>query len=171
MMTGTASVSKALFLYRLFTVLPLFFFALYDHRHHKVRNAALLAFLPWCLFYVPLSIRQEPLLPDALVILTAALGFFCGGMLLLLISMVTNESIGGGDIKLVALLGICHGASGILEILVASSLLALMHLGGRSFSGKEAGADCFCTLPDSRILSDHAAALLPVKGDQIEKSH
>lgn len=100
-MTGTASVSKALFLYRLFTVLPLFFFALYDHRHHKVRNAALLAFLPWCLFYVPLSIRQEPLLPDALVILTAALGFFCGGMLLLLISMVTNESIGGGDIKLV----------------------------------------------------------------------
>ncbi len=125
-MTGTASVSKALFLYRLFTVLPLFFFALYDHRHHKVRNAALLAFLPWCLFYVPLSI-----------ILTAALGFFCGGMLLLLISMVTNESIGGGDIKLVALLGICHGASGILEILVASSLLALMHLGGRSFFRKK----------------------------------
>ena len=72
-----------------------------------------------------------------LVILTAALGFFCGGMLLLLISMVTNESIGGGDIKLVALLGICHGASGILEILVASSLLALMHLGGRSFFRKK----------------------------------
>ena len=87
-------------------------------------------------FYVPLSILQEPLLPDALVILTAVLGFFCGGMLLLLISMVTNESIGGGDIKLVALLGICHGASDILEILVTSSLLALMHLGGRSFSGK-----------------------------------
>ena len=58
-------------------------------------------------------------------------------MLLLLISMVTNESIGGGDIKLVALLGICHGASGILEILVASSLLALMHLGGRSFFRKK----------------------------------
>lgn len=127
-MTGTASVSKTLLLYRLFTVLPLFFFALYDYKHHKVCNAALLAFLPWCLFYVPLSILQEPLLPDALVILTAVLGFFCGGMLLLLISMVTNESIGGGDIKLVALLGICHGASDILEILVTSSLLALMHL-------------------------------------------
>ena len=137
MMTGTASVSKTLFLYRLFTVLPLFFFALYDHRHHKVRNAALLAFLPWCLFYVPLCILQEPLLPDALVILTAVLGFFCGGMLLLLISMVTNGSIGGGDIKLVALLGICHGASGILEILVVSSLLALMHLGVKSFFRKK----------------------------------
>lgn len=112
MMTGTASVSKALFLYRLFTVLPLFFFALYDYRHHKVRNAALLAFLPWCLFYVSLSIWHEPLLPDALVILTAVLGFFCGGMLLLLISIVTNGGLGGGDIKLVALLGICHGASG-----------------------------------------------------------
>lgn len=136
-MTGTASVSKTLLLYRLFTVLPLFFFALYDYKHHKVCNAALLAFLPWCLFYVPLSILQEPLLPDALVILTAVLGFFCGGMLLLLISMVTNESIGGGDIKLVALLGICHGASDILEILVTSSLLALMHLGDRSFFRKK----------------------------------
>lgn len=136
-MTGTASVSKALFLYRLFTVLPLFFFALYDYRHHKVRNAALFVFLPWCLFYVPLSIWHEPLLPDALVILTAVLGFLCGGMLLLLISMVTNGGIGGGDIKLVALLGICHGASGILEILAASSLLALMHLGGRVFFWKK----------------------------------
>ena len=165
MMTGTASVSKALFLYRLFTVLPLFFFALYDHRHHKVRNAALLAFLPWCLFYVPLSIRQEPLLPDALVILTAALGFFCGGMLLLLISMVTNESIGGAAGHLPRGIGHSGNPCGFLP--------ACPHAPGRQilFPEKEAGADCFCTLPDSRILSDHAAALLPVKGDQIEKSH
>lgn len=135
-MTGTASVNKTLLLYRLLTALPLFLFALYDYRHHKVRNAALLAFLPWCLFYIPLSICQEPLLPKVFAILTSALGFFCGGMLLLLISMVTNGSIGGGDIKLVSLLGICHGASGILEILMASSLLALIHLGCKVFWGK-----------------------------------
>lgn len=136
-MTGTASVNKALLLYRLFTVLPLFFFALYDYRHHLVRNAALLAFLPWCLFYIPLSLRQEPFLPGMLVSITAILGFLCGGMLLLLISMVTNGGIGGGDIKLVALLGTCQGTSGILEILVVSSLLALMHLGGRSLFRKK----------------------------------
>lgn len=131
MMTGTANVSSRLLLYRLLTLLALLFLARYDYRHHKVRNAALLAFLPWCLFSIPLSIRQEPFFPPVLIIIMAFLGFLCGGMLLLSISMATNGSIGGGDIKLVALLGICHGVSGILRILMLSSLLALIHLGCR----------------------------------------
>ena len=136
MMTGTANVSSRMLLYRLLTLLTLLFLALYDYRHHKVRNAALLAFLPWCLFSIPLSIRQEPFFPPVLIIIMAFLGFLCGGALLLSISMTTNGSIGGGDIKLLALLGICHGASGILRILTISCFLALIHLGCRSLLRK-----------------------------------
>lgn len=41
--------------------------------------------------------------------------------------MMTDGSIGGGDIKLVGLLGILYGASGLLAVLLASCLLVLLH--------------------------------------------
>ena len=56
MTTGTANVNSLTAAYRLATLIPLLFFALYDYRHHLIRNAALLAFLPWCLLSFPLSL-------------------------------------------------------------------------------------------------------------------
>lgn len=44
-MTGIPNVSDLPFSYRLLTLFFLLLFAIYDYRHHKVRNAALLAFL------------------------------------------------------------------------------------------------------------------------------
>jgi prepilin signal peptidase PulO-like enzyme (type II secretory pathway) len=41
--------------------------------------------------------------------------------------MMTGGGIGGGDIKLVGLLGILYGASGLLAVLLASCLFALLH--------------------------------------------
>ena len=51
-MTGIPNVNKALFFYYALTLLPLAGFALYDRRHHRIRNAALLAFLPLSLIHI-----------------------------------------------------------------------------------------------------------------------
>lgn len=126
MMTGTANVNSLTAAYRLATLIPLFLFALYDHRHHLIRNAALLAFLPWCLLYFPVSLLSGRL--PVGIICESLLGFLAGGALLLIICLVTNGGIGGGDIKLVALLGIPLGLSGILLLLLLSCLLALLHV-------------------------------------------
>ncbi|WP_300913436.1 prepilin peptidase [Faecalibaculum rodentium] len=140
-MTGTRTVNKPLFLYQTLTMLPLAGFAFYDHRHHRVRNAALLAFLPWCLLSLPLAVYACPgtTLPGA--VLHCAMGFLSGFLLLLSVSLATNGGIGGGDIKLVALLGIPFGASWLMAILVLSCLLVLLHMGIRKACKREAAGD------------------------------
>lgn len=131
-MTGTPNVSRPLLLYHALTMLPLAGFALYDHRHHRIRNAALLAFLPWCLLCLPVEACAcpEAALPEAM--LRCALGSLSGLLLLLSVSLATDGGIGGGDIKLAALLGIPYGASGLMAVLALSCAAALLHLGIRA---------------------------------------
>ena len=136
-MTGTPAVSRALCLYHAMTLLPLAGFALHDHRHHRIRNAALLAFLPWCLLCLPLATCTFPGTPFLETLLHSAMGFLSGSLLLLSVSLATDGGIGGGDIKLAALLGIPYGASGLMAILAASCLLALLHLGIRKACGRK----------------------------------
>ncbi|MCM1188530.1 MAG: prepilin peptidase [bacterium] len=128
-MTGIPSVNKLLFFYYALTMLPLAGFAVYDHRRHRIRNAALLAFLPWCLLYLPLAAYACPgtALPET--VLHCTMGFLSGFLLLLAVSLATDGGIGGGDIKLAALLGIPFGAYGLMAALALSCLLALIHLG------------------------------------------
>ena len=111
--------------YRVLTLFFLLLFALYDYRHHKIRNTALLAFLPWCLLSVPLAALNIPLVQ---ALLDGFLGFVSGFLLLFAIAMATG-GIGGGDIKLVALLGIPFGASGLMCVLTLSCLAALLYFG------------------------------------------
>lgn len=127
-MTGTPNVNKLLFTYHALTLLFLAGFALYDKRHHRIRNAALLAFLPWCLFAPLLMYRASPYLSLAYWGLRSIVGFLAGFVLLLAVSLATNGGIGGGDIKLVALLGIPFGVSGLMTALVLSCIYALIHL-------------------------------------------
>ena len=132
-MTGTPSVSKPLFFYYALTMLPLAGFAFYDYRHHRIRNA----FLPWCLLYLPLAAYACPgtTFPEAL--LHCAMGFLSGFLLLLFVSFATNGGIGGGDIKLTALLGIPFGVSRLMASLVFSCLFALFHLSIRKACKKK----------------------------------
>ena len=130
-MTGILSVNKLLITYHALTLLFLAGFALYDKRHHRIRNAALLAFLPWCLLSPLLMYFTFPELSPAYWGIRSAAGFLAGFVLLLSVSLATNGGIGGGDIKLVALLGIPLGASGLMGALVLSCLYALIHLGIR----------------------------------------
>lgn len=136
-MTGTPAVSRPLSLYHALTLLPLAAFALHDHRRHRIRNAALLAFLPWCLLCLPLSVHACPgtTIPEA--VLHCAMGCLSGLLLLLSVSLATDGGIGGGDIKLAALLGIPYGASGLMAVLAASCILALLHMGLRALCRKE----------------------------------
>lgn len=136
-MIGILSVNKLLITYHALTLLFLAGFALYDKRHHRIRNAALLAFLPWCLLYLPLAAHALPgtTFPEAA--LHCAMGCLSGLLLLLSVSLATDGGIGGGDIKLAALLGIPYGASGLMAVLTASCLLALLHLGIRKACGRK----------------------------------
>ena len=132
-MTGTVNVSRMLFYYHAITLVFLLGFAAYDHRHHRIRNAALLAFLPWCLLYIPAALTEAP---ACLVLLHCFLGFLCGFLLLLTVSLATGGGIGGGDIKLAAILGIPFGASGLMAVLAASCILVLLHMGIRAICRK-----------------------------------
>lgn len=129
--------NKLLFFYYTLTMLPLAGFALYDRRHHRIRNAALLAFLPWCLLYLPLAVYTCPWVTFPNVLLHCIMGFLSGFLLLLSVSLATNGGIGGGDIKLVALLGIPFGTSGLMTALALSCLFALIHIGIQKASKKK----------------------------------
>ena len=123
--------SPLLLTYHALTLLFLAGFALYDKRHHRIRNAALLAFLPWCLLSPLLMYFTFPELSPAYWGIRSAAGFGAGFVLLLAVSLATNGGIGGGDIKLAALLGIPFGASGLMAALALSCFFALLHLGIR----------------------------------------
>ena len=157
-MIGTLSVNKLLITYHALTLLFLAGFALYDKRHHRIRNAALLAFLPWCLLSPLLMYFTFPVLSPAYWGIRSAAGFLAGFVLLLAVSLATNGGIGGGDIKLVALLGIPLGVSGLMSALVLSCLYALIHLGIRkAFQKKPAENIPFAPY----LFFGCAAAMLP----------
>ena len=127
MMTGTPNVNSLFLLYHAVTLVFLFLIAWYDAKHHKIRNTSLLAFLLWCLCSIPVTLCTQPVLSCVYVLLYSFLGFISGFCMFLFLSMMTGGGIGRGDIKLVGLLGILYGASGLLAVLLASCLFALLH--------------------------------------------
>lgn len=131
-MIGSANVNNFYFLYQTFTLIFLALFALYDLRYHKVRNLALLLFLPWCLLSTPVILFTEPL-PWSLILLKSINGFIAGGLALLIAAMLTDGGVGGGDIKLTALLGFSLGPARICAVLCFAAVLALVLTKLRAF--------------------------------------
>ena len=121
---GIQNVNSLWICYHSLSLLCLTAFAEYDIRHRKIKNAALIPFFFWCLLSIPVNLSMVPIIP-AFCFLEAVMGFLFGGLLLLIAAMVSNNGIGGGDIKLAALLGILYGPYGVLFILTAASLSAL----------------------------------------------
>ena len=122
MMIGIVRGSSLTLYYQLATLCILILFALYDIRYHRVRNAALICFLPL------LVQRYSTGLPDFFLLFRAFLGFLNGGLILFTTALVTHGGIGGGDIKLTALLGIICGSMGVCILLSAAALGALLFL-------------------------------------------
>ena len=121
---GIQNVNSLWICYHSLSLLCLAAFAEYDIRHRKIKNAALIPFFFWCLLSIPVNLSMVPIIP-AFCFLEAVMGFLFGGLLLLIAAMVPTNGIGGGDIKLAALLGILYGPYGVLFILTAASLSAL----------------------------------------------
>ena len=64
-------------------------------------------------------------LPDPSPV-SAVLGMFVGGGAVLLLAVVSRGAVGGGDIKLVAMLGAALGWQGALTVLALSQVLAVV---------------------------------------------
>ena len=128
MMTGILNVSNVLPLYWILTLVFLLLFAIYDYRHHKIRNPALAAFFVWCLLYIPVRTLADPSVHWIDLTFHAILGSMAAFLSLLFIYFLSNEGIGGGDIKLVTILAIPLGTAGILGMLLVSCLAALLHV-------------------------------------------
>lgn len=127
MMTGTPNVNSLFLLYHAVTLVFLFLIAWYDAKHHKIHQH-----FPACLPFMVSLLHScnpctQPVLSCVYVLLYSFLGFISGFCMFLFLSMMTGGGIGGGDIKLVGLLGILYGASGLLAVLLASCLFALLH--------------------------------------------
>ena len=127
MTIGTVNVNSKPTWFLIGTILYLTGIALYDIRHHKIKNLALFLFLIWCLVSLPLGLQGEwnhilSRIQDSLS------GFFLGAFLFLAVSYIPGCHIGGGDIKLAALLGIWAGPKGILTISFTSAAYALLYL-------------------------------------------
>lgn len=136
MMTGIQSVNNHFVAYHAITLLFLFLFAVYDFRHHKIRNIPLSAFLIWCLFSIPITSFTESVTPWQAAFFHSLPGFFCGLLTILAAALFTQGGIGGGDIKFVALLGIIYGSNGLLTILLISCTIILAHYGLLKLSKK-----------------------------------
>ena len=96
---------------------------LYDMKKRRVPNWALAILLPLALLSLVIPPMSQPLWPE---LLRAVCGFLMGGLLLLIVAMATKGGVGGGDIKLCALLGISAGPQGILMTLLIATALAMM---------------------------------------------
>lgn len=122
-MIGTPiAVSLPLTIYFELLLMILFGFSLYDIRRRRVPNVALAFFTPFALAFIFLLCQYRPVWD---CVLYAVAGFLAGGLIPLITAMLTNGGIGGGDIKLCALLGIIAGPYGILLILFLATLLAM----------------------------------------------
>lgn len=95
---------------------------IYDMKRRRVPNWALAVLLPIALLSLALPPMPRPLWPE---LLRSVFGFLMGGLLLLVVAMATKGGVGGGDIKLCALLGIIAGPQGILLTLLIAAALAM----------------------------------------------
>lgn len=102
-------------------------FAIYDLYHRRVPDRALVFFCPLFgtapLFHTGMPFSLTPFLSSlGASFCGAAAGFF----LLLSVALMSKggAGIGGGDIKITALMGFAYGTRHILTILLIASLLA-----------------------------------------------
>lgn len=101
----------------------LLFLSIYDIRHHRVTNDSILLYIPIVTLKCTVIVCLGTLFDYVPMLLGAAAGFG----ILLSAAMITHGGIGGGDIKLAAVLGLATGLQGMLVLLCAASLGAVIY--------------------------------------------
>lgn len=132
-MTGIQTVNSGIGIILYYLTLMVFLIALsiYDVKHKRVPNVVLACFLPFALLApIMVGINEGLSIPRISfwlsLFLPSILGAMIGGGTLLFCAVITNGGIGGGDIKLAALLGLVYGPYGILMILMLATPLAML---------------------------------------------
>lgn len=101
----------------------LFYLSFYDIRYHKVTNNSVLMYIPIVALKGIVQVCIGTLSDGVSILLGAAAGF----CILLSAAMITRGGIGGGDIKLAAVLGLATGLKGMLITLLVASLGAVIY--------------------------------------------
>ena len=110
----------------------LIYLSIYDIRYHKIRNNAVLLFIPIVMMKCTLRVCMGTLnVPGTLfAYVPMLLGAAAGFVILLSAAMITHGGIGGGDIKLAGVLGLAAGfyeiVAALILGLVAASIAALI---------------------------------------------
>jgi prepilin signal peptidase PulO-like enzyme (type II secretory pathway) len=127
-MTGIPIVNNGLWveIYYLLMIIIVAGFAGYDSKYKRVPNRALAYFIPYMCLSLPINRLSPEIQPVGEIIVNAILGTAFGGTILLAAAVATNGGIGGGDIKLMFLLGFVYGPFGILLILLIAASSALL---------------------------------------------
>jgi leader peptidase (prepilin peptidase)/N-methyltransferase len=129
--------------------------ALIDLDHKIIPNVIT---LPGVLVGLILSLRFLPITP-----LTSLLGVLIGGTLFYLIALVSKGGMGGGDIKLIAMIGAFLGWHGTLFTIFSSALLGAVVGISLMLLGKKGRKD---KLPFGPFLS-FGAILFMLSGDDL----
>lgn len=96
-----------------------------DIRDHRVPNKLVIALLgAWFAVMIPqLFYRTGEALA---MLLDAALGFAVSGGLLLLVYFISRKGLGGGDVKLMAVMSLYFGLSNIMSVMLIGSVIAAL---------------------------------------------
>lgn len=119
--------SSAAFLYEMLVFCGIAGFAVYDIKSHRVPNRAVAAF---CLIAAPSPVIHALPFTGLPLLLLYFLYFLMGaatGFLILLSAAVFSKSgsgVGGGDIKLAAVMGFIYGPLRMIQLLLIASALA-----------------------------------------------
>lgn len=95
----------------------------FDIKYKKVPNKVLLVMLPCTVLHLILSTIEY----GWSSLLYGILGALLGGGLLLISAMMTKGGVGGGDIKLAAVLGLAVGFEGMVVLLISACLGAMAY--------------------------------------------
>ena len=99
--------------------------AVYDIRHKRIPNTTLLILFPIAAAGCIVDIWLAENCWSKLI--SMVLGAIAGGGILLGAAMATNGGIGGGDIKLMSVVGIAAGFADTLVILLLACVLAFIY--------------------------------------------
>ena len=103
--------------------------AVIDYREKRVPNQLVGAMLgAWILVIVPQLFLQTGIALFRL--LSGAGGGFLGGLIFLIVYILSKKGLGGGDVKLMAVSGLYLGLDGVMPAMLYGSILAAAVGGG-----------------------------------------
>lgn len=116
-------ISPVLLLLQAVLIIGVYIASVYDIREKRIPNQlVLMLFGGWVLVMVPqLFFHTEETL---YLMLNGVIGFFLGGIIFLVVYVVSRKGLGGGDVKLMAVSGLFLGADGVLPAMLYGSVFA-----------------------------------------------